>query len=116
MENKRVLKKAGINVTSQLSVLEVNRIATIISNKICNAFSEHNIVKSDLFSALSRIPMYYAEFEDCSAAKYDFKNDAIYFKAGTNFKDIELPAIHECLHFIQAIKNKSRKIKKTRII
>ena len=116
MENKRALKKAGISVTEQLPVLEVNKIAAIISDKICKTFSEHNISKSDLFSALSRISMYYAEFEDCSAAKYDYKNNSIYFKAGTDFNKIKLPAIHECLHFIQAVRNKSRKIKKTWII
>lgn len=113
MGTSRALKKAGIHVTEQLPVLEVNKIAAIISDKICKTFSEHNLVKSDLFSALSRIPMYYAEFEDCSAAKYDYQHNSIYFKAGTDFNKIKLPAIHECLHFIQAVRNKSRKTKKT---
>ena len=74
MINERTLKKAGIAINRQLSVLEVNKIAAIISDKICSTFPEHGLIKSELFIALSRINMYFAEFSDCSAAKYDLKS------------------------------------------
>ena len=112
MVNGKTLKKAGISITRQLSALEVNKIASIISDKICNAFSEHCLVQSDLFVALSRVDMYLAEFKDCSAAKYDYRNNCIYFKDGMNFDEIEIPAIHECLHFIQAIRNDHGKLQR----
>ncbi len=112
MKNEKALKNAGISVKRMLSVLEVNRIASIISDKICNAFAEHNLVKSDLFAMLSRIDMYLAEFQDCSAAKYDYKNNCIFFKEDMDFNEIEIPAIHECLHFIQTIRNPKGKLKR----
>jgi len=110
--NKRTLKRAGITVERQLSVLEVNKIAAIITDKICKTFPEHGIVKSDLFLALSRINMYSAEFTDCSAAKYDSKNNSIYFKSNLEFDKIDTPAVHECLHFIQAVRTNSGKLKR----
>lgn len=112
MNSSRALKKAGITIVRPLSVLEVNKIAAIISDKICSTFLEHNLIKSELFVALSGIPMYFAEFKDCSAAKYDYKNDSIYFKSGTDFDKIIVPAIHECLHFIQAVKNNHGKLQR----
>lgn len=112
MINERALKKFGITNQKQLSVLEINKIASIISEKICSAFPEHGINKSELFIALSRINMYLADFNDCSAAKYDFKNDTIYFNYNIDFKKIETPAIHECLHFVQAVKNNHGKLKR----
>ena len=112
MGNKRTLKRAGIAIDRQLSVLEVNKIAAIIADKICKAFPEHGIDRSDLFLALSRITMYSAEFSDCSAAKYDCKNNAIYFKNDLEFDKIDTPAVHECLHFIQAVRTNSGKLKR----
>ena len=112
MISERYLKKAGITVKKQLSILEVNKIAAIISDKICNTFSEHGLSKSDLFSALSQVDMYSAEFQDCSAAKYDYKNNSIFFKEHIRFTEIEVPAIHECLHFIQTVRNNNGKLKR----
>lgn len=110
MKNTNVLKKSGIELVSQLSTLEVNKIAANISEKICSSFPEHNINKSDLFAAISRLNMYYAKFKDNSAAKYCYKTETIYFKENIDFENIETPAIHECLHFIQTIKNKNGKL------
>ena len=112
MINKRSLKRDGIVLDRQLSVLEDNKIAAIISERICSTFQEHGIIKSELFIALSRISMYLAEFKDCSAAKYDYKNNAIYFQKDIDFDKIETPAVHECLHFIQAVRNKYGKLKR----
>lgn len=110
MKNTNVLKKFGIELVSQLSTLEVNKIAANISEKICSSFPEHNINKSDLFAAISRLNMYYAKFKDNSAAKYCYKTETIYFKENIDFENLETPAIHECLHFIQTIKNKNGKL------
>ena len=110
MKNTNVLKKSGIELVSQLSTLEVNKIAANISEKICSSFPEHNINKSDLFAAISRLNMYYAKFKDNSAAKYCYKTETIYFKENIDFENLETPAIHECLHFIQTIKNKNGKL------
>lgn len=112
MKKWKALKNAGITVKRELSTLEINKIASNISDKICDSFPEHNINRKDLFIALSRVNMYFAEFKDNSAAKYYYKDDSIYFKEGIDFENIETPAFHECLHFIQAIKTKSGKLKR----
>lgn len=113
MDNTKELKKAGITVKRQLSVIEVNKIATTISKKICDTFSEHGLVEADLTVALSNnVDMYFAEFQDCSAAKYDYRNNSIYFKDDINFNEIDIPAIHECLHFIQTVRNSNGKLKR----
>lgn len=112
MTEVKALKKAGIQIVKELTALETSNIASIISEKICGAFPEHNINKTDLSNALSRVNMYLAIFQDNSAAKYYYKNDSIYFEKDIDFNALDTPAIHECLHFIQAIKNKNGKLKK----
>ena len=53
MKDTKVLKKAGIEIISKLTTLEINQIASNISEKICASFPEHNINKSDLFASIS---------------------------------------------------------------
>lgn len=110
MKDTNVLKRYGIEIISQLSTLEINQIAANISEKICSSFPEHNINKSDLFAMLSRLNMYYAKFNDNSAAKYCYKTGTIYFKEDIDFENLETPALHECLHFIQTVKSKNGRL------
>ena len=105
MKEDKILRKSGITVLKAFSILEVNKIAKIISDKICASFPEHNINKSDLFLALSKVHMYLADFSDSSAAKYYYKTDSIYFRKDINFENLESLALHECLHFIQVVRN-----------
>lgn len=112
MRKDIALRKAGITIIKKLSTLEVNKIASNISEKICCSFPEHKINQSDLFIAISRVNMYLAQFNDNSAAKYWYKNNSIYFKENINFDSLETPALHECLHFIQTYRNKKGKIQR----
>lgn len=112
MKNTNGLKKAGIEIVKELSIFEINKIALIISNIICNSFSEHNLDKSDLFASLSRVKMYLAKFLDNSAAKYCYKTNTIYFNENLDYRNIKAPEIHECLHFIQTVKNKNGRLVK----
>lgn len=111
MSINSALRKEGIEDIKPLSTLEINKIASNISEKICSAFPEHNINKSDLFIAIARLNMYRAKMpQDDSAAKYFYKNNSIYFSNNTNVDDISTLALHECIHFIQEVKNKSGKL------
>ena len=112
MKNDIALRKAGITVVKKLSTLEVNKMASNISEKICLSFPEHKINQSDLFIAISRVNMYLAEFTDNSAAKYWYKNNSIYFKKDIDFNTLETPALHECLHYIQTARNKKGKVER----
>lgn len=107
MSIKSDLKKDGIEVTSQLDTLTVNSIARNISQKICDTFPNYNLTQNSLFIKLSRLNMYMAKMPDGMAeANYFYKNTSIYFNDKIDINDIEEFAIHECIHFIQEIKDK----------
>lgn len=111
MSIQSTLKREGIHVIGKLNTLEINKIASNISEKICNAFPEHNINQSDLFISIARLDMYVAEMpNDMAMAKYFYKNNSIYFSKDVNFNDLHTLALHECLHFIQELKNKNGKL------
>lgn len=111
MSIQSTLKKEGINVIGQLNTLEINKIASTISEKICKAFPEHNINQSDLFISIARLNMYVADMpNDMAMAKYFYKNNSIYFCKDIDFNDLHTLALHECLHFMQELKNKHGKL------
>lgn len=111
MSINSILKKEGINVIGKLNTLEINKIASNISEKITNAFPEHNINQSDLFISIARLNMYIAEMpNDMAMAKYFYKNNSIYFSKNMDLDDLNTLAVHECLHFMQELKNKHGKL------
>lgn len=102
MSINSVLKKEGITIIENLSVLKTNIISHNISNKLCEAFPEHNFDKQELFINLSRLNMYIADMPYTSAmAKYISQSQSIYFNKDLDLNDLDTIAIHECLHFIQ---------------
>lgn len=101
------LRKDGIRVVDILDTMSVNRIAHNIAAKLCNTFPELCFNESDLFAKLSRLGMYRAKMPDGMAeANYFYKNTSIYFNEKIAFEDLEEFAIHECIHYIQEIKDK----------
>ena len=106
-----ILKKEGINVIGELNTLEINKIASNISKKICAAFPEHNINQNDLFISIARLNMYIAEMPDSSSgAKYYYKNNSIYFNKDMDFNKLNTLSLHECIHFMQEIKDRHGRI------
>jgi hypothetical protein len=57
---KALLKNEGINVVRELNTKEVKTIAKDIAIKLCLAFPEHNLSRSELCESLSSIKMYLA--------------------------------------------------------
>jgi hypothetical protein len=111
MSINSTLKKEGIKVISQLDAFEITKIASTISETIANAFPEHNINQSDLFISIARLNMYIAEMpNDMAMAKYFYKNNSIYFSKDMNLNDLNTLAIHECIHYMQELKNKNGKL------
>lgn len=106
MNIESVLKREGIEDIRPLDTLTINKIAKNIANKIANSFWEHDLSESDLFIAISRLGMYYAKLpDDLSGAKYFYKNNAIYFSDALDTNDLEEFAIHECIHYLQEVKD-----------
>lgn len=106
MSINSILKKEGIENIRPLDTLTVNIIAKRISEKLCKKFEEHNLNESELFAAISRLQMNYAEMpEDLSGAKYSYGNNTIYFNEKYEIDELEEFAIHECIHYLQEIKD-----------
>ena len=101
-----VLKREGIEEIEPLDTLTVNKIAKRISTKLATTFAQHNLTESSLFIEISRLKMYTATMpNDLSGAKYVWLNQAIYFRKGAKFEEIEEFATHECLHYLQELKD-----------
>ena len=107
MSIESILKKDGIEVTEKLDTLKINSIARNISIKICHTFPNYNLDQNELFIKLSRLNMYRANMpEGMSEANYFYKNTSIYFNEHIPDEDLEEFAVHECIHYIQEVKDK----------
>ena len=101
------LKRDGIEVVEKLDTLRVNSIARNVSIKLCNTFSDFNLNQNELFTKLSRLDMYKANMpEGMAEANYFYKNSSIYFNSHIQDEDLEEFAIHECIHYLQEVKDK----------
>lgn len=107
------LRKEGIEILEQLNTLKVNTIATNIASKLCLAFPEHNLNRSQLFAALSRLNMYVAKMPmDFTGAKYFYKNNSIYFNENLSLEEMSDLAVHECIHYIQELRDSNNNLTK----
>ena len=104
-----LLRKEGLENIQKLNTLRVNQIASNLSNKLCNSFPELHLSQSDLFRQLSRLDMYVAQMQDTnSSAKY--VNGSIYFNQNQNLNQMDIPIIHECIHYLQEAKDSKGKL------
>ena len=105
------LRKDGIRVVDILDTMSVNRISHNIATKLCNTFPELCFNESDLFAKLSKLGMYRATMpEGMAEANYFYKNTSIYFNEKIAIEDLEEFAIHECIHYIQEVKDKKNNL------
>lgn len=101
------LRKDGIEVIKKLDTLKINSIARTVSISLCETFPNYNLNQNDLFIKLSRLNMYIAKMpEGMSEANYFYKNSSIYFNEHIDVDDLEEFAIHECIHYLQEVKDK----------
>lgn len=107
MSIKSDLKKDGIEVTQKLDTLKINSIAKNIASKLCQTFPSYCLNENELFIKLSRLDMYKAKMpEGMAEANYYYKNTSIYFNEHIPEEDMEEFAIHECIHYLQEVKDK----------
>lgn len=107
------LEKNSIKVICPISTLNVNEIATYVAKLLCSKMPELKLNYTDIFTTISRIPMYIAELpENQSDACYFYKNSSIYFRKGLTFDKIKNLAVHECIHHIQEVKDSKDDLKK----
>ena len=108
-----LLRKEGLENIKKLDTMQINKIASNISEKLCNALPNLNLSQSDLFMQISRLNMYTAKMqENCTSAKYVYGNNSIYFNENLNLDKMDVPAIHECIHYLQETKDLRGKLVK----
>ncbi len=107
MSIESMLKKDGIEVINKIDTLRVNTIAKNVSTKICETFPQYHLNQNELFIKLCRLDMFRAKMpEGLAEANYFYKNTSIYFNEHIPDSDLEEFAIHECIHYLQEVKDK----------
>lgn len=105
------LRKDGIKVVDILDTVTVNRIARNIASKLCETFPELCFNEADLYAKLAMLTMYRATMpEGMAEANYFYKNTSIYFNERIDIDSLEEFAIHECIHYIQEIKDRKNNL------
>ena len=113
MNIEKQLQDDGINVIEKIDTEIVLKITQNISKRIVNTFPNFVLDENEIFSKLFSLNMYKATMPDGTLeASYCYKNSSIYFNSYIQEEDLEEFAIHECLHFLQEVKDKNNKIKK----
>ena len=111
MNIEKVLKKEGIEVTNKIDETIAEHISKNIARRIFETFPDYGFTQEDLYNRLKKLTMYRAKMIDGMAeANYFYKNTSIYFNEHIDYEDIEEFAIHECLHFLQEIKDEKNNL------
>ena len=107
------LEKEGIQVISKLDTLIANDIIKNVSRRIIETFPDFGFTQEDISNRLSKLTMYRAKMPDGMAeANYFYKNTSIYFNEHIDISDLEEFAIHECIHYLQEIKDEKNNLLK----
>ena len=105
------LKKDGIEVVEKLDIYTINEIADKVSARLYQAFSNFRFDQNELYEKISNLDMYKAKMpQGMSEANYFYKNTSIYFNYEIPNEDLEEFAVHECIHYIQEVKDKRNKL------
>ncbi len=106
MSVEEILELEQIRNIKPLDTLKVNAISKHVAQKICDAFPGGNLDYKNLFIEIARLNMYSATMPDNLAqAKYYYRNSSIYFNENVDFNNLDGFAIHECLHYLQSVKD-----------
>ena len=108
---EETLEKEGITNIKKLDTLKVNSISKLVAQKLCDAFPDYGLDYKTLFIEIARLNMYSATMPDTLAqAKYYYKNSAIYFNETADLNNLDAFAIHECIHYLQSVKDNDGKL------
>lgn len=100
------LRKDGIEVLQKLDTLHINSIAKNVAESLVNGLPELNLNYNELFMKLSRLDMYLAKIPTGMAeANYCYVNSSIYFNHMADFSKVNTFAVHECIHYLQELRN-----------
>lgn len=102
MDLNRALKTVGIGPIRSLSFVEMNQIIQNFVEQLVITFPNQKLKYQEIVAKMFECHMYVAHIpENLGTANYFYKNQAIYYKEGTNFKQLDDYIVHECLHYFQ---------------
>lgn len=97
------LKQYGIYNIKMLDTLTINSISAKLSKALEKTLDTYLLDKENLFIKISRINMYYADFDEIHiSAKYIPEYKAIFLKQDINIETLDSSILHECIHFLQS--------------
>ena len=113
MSIQKDLEKEGIEVIGKLDTLIANDISKSISRRIIETFPNYDFTEEQILNKLTKLTMYRAKMiEGMAEANYFYKNTSIYFNEHIAIEDLEEFAIHECIHYLQEIKDENNNLLK----
>ena len=111
MSIEKELKKAKIEVISELDKESVQDISKYAAEEICTKLPNLHFNFDELFLEISNIPMYIADISNSSLdANYFYKNSSIYFRNDLGLGSFKKIAIHEIIHHLQEIKDEKNNL------
>lgn len=111
MNTEKYLKKAKIEVVSELDSESIQSISEYVANGLCTNFPKLHFNYGELLQEISSIPMYIATLPNGLAeASYFYKNSSIYFRDGMGLSNLKKFAIHEIIHHLQEIKDEKNNL------
>lgn len=111
MNIENELKKAKIEVISELDHDSIKNISKYVADGICQKFPNLHFNYDELLQEISNIPMYIAKISNSiSDANYFYKNSSIYFRDGLGLNLLKKYAIHEIIHHLQEIKDEKNNL------
>ena len=100
------LEKDGLIILEQIDTETIINITNSIANKIVKTFPNFGLDEQEIFGKLFSLKMYKADIPQGTLdASYCYKNSSIYFNYKIENEDLEEFAIHECLHYLQEVKD-----------
>ncbi len=111
MNIKKDIEKDGLVICERISTEKIIKITNSIANKIVKTFPNFNLDEQEIFGKLFNLKMYKADIPQGTLdASYCYTDSSIYFNYKIEDDDLEEFAIHECLHYLQEIKDKKNNL------
>ena len=111
MSIEKDLKNEGIKVIEKIDSLISLTVLKNVARRIVETFPDYELTEKSLVERFSELTLYKAKMiEGMSEASYFYKNASIYFNEDIEYEDLEEFSIHECIHFLQELKDEKNNL------
>lgn len=115
MNAEKKIEKLGISTIREFTQREVRYIAEEVTELLVKAFPVLEEEYNNLLIRMLNCKMYLAnvaENSNISNINYVYDNNSIYFDVKADLTNINDKIVHECIHYLQDIRNEKGKLKK----